>query len=133
MLDDASQPVYLKYKANNDLRALEAGANRFHDEQWVEAQSSTARARLQILEDLLKSYTNQDSPCWINGKGLSHADFLVWGWYNFSRLNKDLRAKVWEHPSFPEIQQWLENMKATGLIEDGDLLDDPRDQGGRTA
>ena len=117
MIDQPSKEYFLRTRANGEISKMEAMTSRMSEPSFIQTTCETGRARLKMIEDLLKSRGS----AFLMGDQPSHADGCLFGWYAFSRLNQELVSGVWEHESLPEVKAWVERMIDRGLAKREDL------------
>jgi len=120
-LDPESAEYFIRTKFQNNYDMMKMMTARLSDAAWIESQCATVRARLQLLESHLSWQSAQGKGLWIGGAP-SHADFVIYGFYAWSRLNPDVLRGVWEHESLPCVRQWVGGFITSGLIKEEELL-----------
>lgn len=117
-LDAPSQEYFLESRFKNDKSKLDKMSSDASDPTFISETCANLRSRLNLIEKFLES---DDRP-FLLGKEPSHADASVFGWYVFSRLNKDLVKAVWEHENLPKVRAWVERMMETASVKKEELV-----------
>mgnify|MGYP002718881941 CR=1 FL=1 len=111
-LDEPCRAYWIQSRFKGDESKVAPFIANLTNAEFVETKTAAARARLAVLEELLEYQQSVGNGLWLSGKGPSHADAEVFGWYAFSRLNKELVAKVWEHDDLPKVREWVKAITA---------------------
>ncbi|WVQ79644.1 hypothetical protein IAT38_001744 [Cryptococcus sp. DSM 104549] len=118
--DAPSAAYFLKSKFGGDLSKYEAHRTKFSDPATVEAQLALARNRLAVVEALLGYKREKDEPLWLTGKP-THADFALFGWFAASTVNPAVEKGVWRHEDNPLVEEWLDLVLNSGLVNKSEL------------
>lgn len=86
------------------------------DPSYVTIRCAAVRSELKIIETLLGN-----DRVFLMGSDPSHADACLFGWYAFSRVNRDLVTEVWEHHSLPKVSRWVGSMLERGLANRNEM------------
>ncbi|ORY26347.1 hypothetical protein BCR39DRAFT_541416 [Naematelia encephala] len=119
-IDEPSQAYYVQSRVGGDISKMDAMVAKLSDASFVAAQTTAARARLQLIEDFLTYKKSIGAPLWLGDGVPCHGDFCVFGWYAFSGVNADA-TKIWESDSLPLVHEWLEGFFKAGLVKKEDL------------
>jgi glutathione S-transferase len=120
-LDPLSTEYFLSpRKANQTRERAEELVSLLSDPSYTSPHIAAARAKLSVVESLLAWNASQGKGPWLLGDEPSHADACLWGWYAFSRLNKDTE-QVWGHESLPRLGQWVKEVISKGIAKEEEL------------
>lgn len=119
-LDPPSTEYFLFRKTNQTRERAEELVSLLSDPSYTSPHIAAARAKLSVVESLLAWNASQGKGPWLLGDEPSHADACLWGWYAFSRLNKDTE-QVWGHESLPRLGQWVKEVISKGFAKEEEL------------
>ena len=92
---------------------------REDDKKFAE-QCAAARGALETIDLFIGDKIVAGKPPFLGGQP-SHADFVLFGMYAWTRMCPRTTKEVWEHESMKGIPRWLEAMMASGLVKEEDL------------
>jgi glutathione S-transferase len=76
-----------------------------------------------VLESVLSYNASQSNGPFIGGKEPGHVDACVWGWYAFSRVNRQGTREIWENKELPRVGEWVTAIFDAGLAKEKDLFE----------
>jgi len=60
---------------------------------------------------MLSRQKSKGNGLWLTGKGPSHADAELFGWYVFGKVNPVVVKEVWNHADLPLVGEWVKGME----------------------
>lgn len=107
----------MKRNFDNDHSTTQAWKVDLADKDRCEVHYEAARKQLKVIESYLTARARAgEEGSFLLGMTACHADFVLFGCYGFSRVNKELVQEVWQHSSLPKVGRWLDAMMASSLV-----------------
>jgi hypothetical protein len=130
-LDKPAGDYFIRVKMGDSEQTLKNMTQRLHDPVWTEEQYRLVRAELQAVEARLSEHVQRQTATssatngegnglWLQGEPC-HADFILYGYYAWSRMNPELVRRVWQHESLPFVAEWLAGFISEGLVRENEL------------